>query len=1017
MRRSFRSLARSVAPSFRALAAVLLAVNAAFPFPAALAQRRPLLRPAARDYFAGKFVLIPHDDRPLSLQQPKMLARVADHDLILPPARAMAGGGALIEWAKTLDYGDSDGAIVSLDAIADGAQAQPTGQSELIRWIRARRPGMPIFAFTSNPSEPSARAALELVSESALNFLLVAGGAARGRLPEEAAARGLADKVGVIPAADGTGEGPGDHGMAMILISRMANRRFGFTPKIFPAFSSVEGQNSSPNNSPLQAGVRATISAAGGVEVSSSAPPPNNAGRSVDALLFVHTPQTSDANRTALVDAIVRNLDKGVAVALADLSETKESKDAVIAELRRRKVLDKLVTYASSVPGDPTANARGETVARAVTHALTFLDAVRFMRDDVTRARRFDRAHNDLLFSRYLSDWAYGLTVRSKLEEFARAELKADPNRLGASTERAEAFAFEQLKQTAETLFNEQFKHNVHAILLSSGERAQFEISMLQRLQVRLPSQSASEADIQQSVYIPQLNFQELTPLVSQGGRARWSMDGEGMDERIVRRFETTDWARFKSDVEEVELAVKLTPRPGSQEAYTIASARKRNGRRIMITAPTNQGAFYALSKLEMIGAEGGLAADFQISEAPGFARRGVAERLRDTSWTTGDRLETLRFLGLARMNRYVYASQGDPLRGERWREAYGDDALAKFKQLAKVAEENFVRVVYAVSPEASITYSSDEDASALARKLTALAAAGVRDFALCFNESPDNSGVLSKEEDRSRFKSLAAAQARLINFVHGLLRERLKQADSELYVAPAVLADASANAEYLKELGASIPQGVLLFRPETDSVDGSGARAKEWRALANRPPVIWSDFPTNVSASWRLFLGAKRAAPPAPNPAPGEESNGFIASATNQPNASRLPVMTAADYAWDPRTYNPQRSLDRALNLLYDERARAGARLWAQVYGDPGATIFDPLFQSQPGEINLEAMARKLAELQGSLESFGVTLNQSLTRGELATVISKTRSAIEKLAHDPKYEKLPNGNYRPQTN
>src|SRR5262249_9407908 len=152
-----------------------------------------------------------------------------------------------------------------------------------------------------------------------------------------------------------------------------------------------------------------------------------------------------------------------------------------------------------------------------------------------------------------------------KLDEFARVELKADPNRLEAATDRAEAFAFEQLRQIADSLFNEQFKRNVHAILLSSGARAHFEISMLQRLQVRLPSQKTSEAEIQQSVYIPQLTNLELTPSAKPNARARWGMDAEGLDERIVRRFDATDWGHFKTDVEEVELSVRLSPRQGSQ--------------------------------------------------------------------------------------------------------------------------------------------------------------------------------------------------------------------------------------------------------------------------------------------------------------------------------------------------------------------------------------------------------------------------------------------------------------------
>ncbi|MGH9937551.1 MAG: DUF4127 family protein [Blastocatellia bacterium] len=916
------------------------------------------------------------DERPQSLQQPRMLARVADHDLIAPPARVMTSADALIEWAKSVDYAEADGVIISLDAIAGGSRQ--TQQPDVVRWIRARRPAMAVYAFTAGSSEQLIQSALNLVAEPALDFLLISGdGASRSKLPDAIAARRLSGRVEIEPDLDAA---------TMILLSRMLNRRFGFTPKIFPVFSSVEGRNSVIHNPPPSAVAGATIRAIDGVEPSQSDSP--NATRGVDALLFVHTPRTPNANRDAMIEAIARNIESGAKVAVADLSETKESKDAVIAELRRRKLLDKLIAYASSEPVS-RGGASTDAISRAITHTSAFLNAVRFMRDDVARVRRFDRAHFDLLFSRYLTDWAYALTVRPKLDDFVKGELKADPNRLEAATERAEAFAFDQIKQSAEQLFNEQFKRNIHAILLSTGERARFEISMMQRLQVRLPTRKTSEAEIRQSVYIPQINFPELS---APGARARWFLGSEGLDERIVRRFDATDWGRFKSDVGEVEISAKLSPRQGTQESYTISNSRKGAARRVTITAPSNQGVFYALSKLEMLGAGGRLAEDFQISESPLLQRRGVAEAFRDALWSHGDRLEALRFLGLARMNRYVYAPKG-----ERWREDYGDGDLERFKQLLRAAEENFVRFVYAVSPGSSITYSSDEDAAALVHKLDAMAALGARGFAICFDDSP---ATLQNGEDLARFKTLASAQAHLINLVYGRLKQ--SSADFELYVTPAGFADARLSGDYLKELGAAVPQDVLFFQPGADA----NPQAREWSALANRRPVVWDNFAANDDEPWRLFMGVTRGARVTLN----EDANGFIMTARDGPRASVLPIATAADYAWDSRNYNAQQSFDRALNLLYDERARAGLRVWTQVHGDG---VFKPLFQKQAGEINVGLMEQKLAELQGAVEMIGVTLNQGLLRGELVRFIHRTQSAIEKLKDDPNYEKLPSGNYR----
>jgi hypothetical protein len=910
-------------------------------------QRRPVLRLAARDYLAGKFVLITRDERSQSLQQPRMLARVADHDLIAPPARVMTDAGALIEWAKGVDYTEADGVIVSLDAIAGGpAQSE---RQDFVKWIRARRPSIAIYASTTGSSDRSLQAALNLVADSTFDFLLISGdGAQRSNLPGEVAARKLGGKVAIEPGVEAS---------TLILLSRMLNRRLGFAPKIFPVFSSTE-----PQVAPLRQDVSAAVSAAGGVESDS---------RDTDALLFVHAPRTMAASRPVFVDTIARNIENGLKVGVLDLSETKEGKEELIEGLRRRKLLDKLIAYASSDPGS-RGGASTDAIIRAVTHASAFLNAVKFMRDDIGRVLRFDRAHIELLFSRYLTDWAYALAVRPALDNFVKGELKADPNRLPDgpedAKERAEAFAFGRVKQSAEELFKEQFLRNVHAILLSGGERAQFQISLMQRLHVRIPTRKTSEAEIRQSVYIAQINSPELSPIA---GRARWFLENENVDERIARRFASTDWGRFKSDVEEVDIAIKLSSqqgRQGSQESYAISSSRKGDIRRVTINSPSNQGVFYALSKLEMLGAEGRLAEDFRVSESPAIARRGLAEAFSGSPWSHKDRLETLRFLGLARMNRYVYAPKDDD-----WRRDYTEQNLDKFKQLLRAAEENFVRFVYAVRPGNSISYSDDEDAAALVRKLEAMAALGARGFALCFDDAPAS---LQNGKDRARFKTLASAQAHLINLVYG----RLKQsgADFELYVAPAVTASAQAGGDYLKDLGAAIPQDLLFFL----SLPGSGAPAPAGRS------VVWDNFAANDDEPWRLFISAKRGE----SGTIGDDAGGFIATAARGPRVSMLPIATAADYAWDWRNYNPQQSFDRALNLLYDERARQGLRVWARVYDDG---VFKPLFQRRAGAIDLELMGRRLAELQGATEMIGVTLNQGLLRGELARFIEKVKSVM----------------------
>src|SRR5262249_48317502 len=215
----------------------------------------------------------------------------------------------------------------------------------------------------------------------------------------------------------------------------------------------------------------------------------------------------------------------------------------------------------------------------------------------------------------------------------------------------------------------------------------------------------------------------------------------------------------------------------------------------------SEQGAFYALGKLEQMGANGSLTEDFQITESPSFPRRGIVEGFYGPSWSHRDRLEVIGFLGRVRMNRYYYAPKDDPLNRERWRQAYSREDLDRFQQLLRAANENFVEFVYSIAPGPSITYSSESDIIELIRKIDSMIEIGVKHFSLAFNDLPEN---LQKEEDRKKFKTLAAAQAQLINRVYDHLKQKL--GSFELSVVPTVYSGARGDRSYLKEFGAAIP-------------------------------------------------------------------------------------------------------------------------------------------------------------------------------------------------------------------
>ncbi len=1002
-----------------ALGCLLLCLPGLLSPPAVVAQQKSLLRPARRDYFAGKFVLIPLDTRPVSYQLPRLLAQIADHDIILPPRSLLRDStqatdlNRVISWARSIDYADADGLIVSLNTVSDEQAAQPA--LELLNWVRTRRPALPIYGFhvtrpQTHLTNGSELWALELVASGKLDYLILnpdeqSLSASRcEQLLSSITARRLSDRIQLSPSADAA---------AIILLARHLNRRFGIVPRVLPLFSSAQ-----PDVTPGSAGqrlsgaegsericlplsrssaLRFSIEAIGGREIAITA----DAAQHADILLFLHTPQTDPQRLASFVAGVKSAIEAGRRVAVVDLSSNRESRSQLMMELRRHKLLGQLIAYAAS-------STAGPGIATALAQASARLITMKFLRDDLERLQRVERAQIEMLLNRYLSDLVYPDLVRPRLDTFAREQLQADPGNLGEATKRAEDFAQEQSQSLLEEIFSEQFRRNIHSILLDTGARAEFQVRFLQRFQLRLPWQRTGEVEFSHRVYLP-LMITGLEPLPADG--AQWRLyKPHTLDERLVRQFDETAWSAFDAGAEEVELRIEITsPEVEAAESYSIRSRRKsKRERRIEITAPSARGAFYALARLEQLGAEGKLKQDLELSEAPSFKQRGIVEGAAGLLWSHRDRLDLLRFLGRVRLNRYYYAPKDDPLLQEEGRDSYLSAGLDRFKQLLRAAQENFIELVYALRLGPSITYSREEDFAALTSKLDRLAALGVRHFALFFDALPE---TLSEAEDRARFPTLAAAQAHLINRAYEHLQRTVP--GFSLSVLPTFHSHLDPRHDYLKELGAAIPKeiSILWTGARSFSPEETEAQAEQWETMLLRQLLIWAYFPANDSEPWQLYLGPW----PGAAPALSEHALGLIANPMSQAHASMLPLATIAEYAWDARHYDPERALERALKLLYDERSRNAVRVWTDVFRDHqwGNSLFTPLFQQQRNDVNVQLVEQRLAEMETALLEIGIRRERGLLRGELASFLSLIRSAIERLKNDPAYERLDKGNYR----
>ena len=137
----------------------------------------------------------------------------------------------------------------------------------------------------------------------------------------------------------------------------------------------------------------------------------------------------------------------------------------------------------------------------------------------------------------------------------------------------------------------------------------------------------------------------------------------------------------------------------------------------------------------------------------PSFAIRGVIEGFYGTPWTHNQRKRGLIHFAKKNMNSFIFAPKDDPWQRFDWRTPFQESFLKTTGELVQLGRDLLVDVSVCVSPGLTISYSSQEDLSALLVRYTQLYQIGVRRFGLLLDDIP---GDLQYPEYKKNFATLA---------------------------------------------------------------------------------------------------------------------------------------------------------------------------------------------------------------------------------------------------------------------
>ena len=298
---------------------------------------------------------------------------------------------------------------------------------------------------------------------------------------------------------------------------------------------------------------------------------------------------------------------------------------------------------------------------------------------------------------------------------------------------------------------------------------------------------------------------------------------------------------------------------------------------------------------------------------------RGIVEGFYGVPWNYEIRADLLRFCGEYNLNSYIYAPKDDPYHRNKWRESYPDDKIKELNNLAKIANQNKVHFIFAVSPGLDLNYEGEkgeQDLQSMINKLDSMYKIGIKYFAIFFD---DLDGIQSGKK-----------QANFLNKLQNAINQKYVDANPLItvptYYTRDSMIDEDGNVKaYTKEFSSLLNKNIIVLYTG-DGVVCDGISDKSFQAaknIYNRDLGIWWNYPVNDYYHINGRRNIKLALGPIEK-LPKVKPNSIFYNPMEQPILSKISLGTGADYALSPRTYNPTASWNRVIEKQFGDLAHA---------------------------------------------------------------------------------------------
>ncbi len=347
-----------------------------------------------------------------------------------------------------------------------------------------------------------------------------------------------------------------------------------------------------------------------------------------------------------------------------------------------------------------------------------------------------------------------------------------------------------------------------------------------------------------------------------------------------------------------------------SKEKYFINIEKDK----ATIETSSKRGVFRAVHTLMKLIQNNELACGL-IEDYPLFETRGYIEGFYGPTWEPQKRLSVMRLMAKYGMNTFYYAPKDDIYHREKWRESYPEKELSELRALFEFANENEFDFCWCIGPGLTYHYTSEADFEMLINKIKSVYNIGVRRFGLLLDDIPWD---FQYSDDAEKFDSIADAHIKLVRDVYSVL----KNFDSEiiLTVCPTEYFG-NENGYYISKFGQNIPSDVKIFwtGQEICSRVLTCRDSDDFLRATSHKPLFWDNYPVNDCEMFNeLHLGALIGR----DKELYKHCDGLISNVMEYAECSKIPLMTVADYLWNPLEYKHEKSLNNAHGEILGDKA-----------------------------------------------------------------------------------------------